>query len=978
MAGVVREGPDHALKDRSWRSNTFWVRCRPTGPTATGAARARGECRAFNADGDADLKIAPGDPWADAAARLPAGWSPDAVVLYLPYTAVPNCLWSAPIPLVGLAADWNLLWHGYRRVLPLCERVLTDAPGVEVMRRCGWGHGRAANLYGPEPALLGLPLDGPERDIDVLFVGNLNAAVQRERPPWLGRLARPAGRRTTIRTGVWGDGYRGLLRRSRVAFNRGVRGECNRRAFEAACCGALLFQERGNAETAAFFRDREECVYYGEDDLEDLLEHYLTREDARRALAAAAHARVQGLGFEALWEGALAGLGAEWPAIREAAARRPRPDAEAALLARTWQALGCEGPPDPALAADLDAALAARPGSAALHHARGLAAGLAGGADGPAAAALSFRRSLGCDPNNAVVGLSLAEALAALGHKELAADGARRTLTLLGRGGGLGPRALDAGRFPTGFDAFRVEWERAAWQNAGRPDAEARAKADLLRWRLHALLGELTGDLSHFREAALARPDLPTTLAALGCALGRFGRPAEAAPHLRRAVEANPFDRAAARALAQALKDAGDAGGARRLAEDRRLLHRAAPQAVPAESWFAEADPPGAEGGGAMASIIILCCDGLEYTRPCLESVLRRTRPPYKLVLVDNGSSDGTPAYLEEIRSRPGPARVEVVRNETNAGFPAGCNQGLARAKGRWVVFLNNDTVVTGGWLEGLTAPALRDPQVGMVGAVTNYSRPPQQVEVDYDGLKGMEAFAARRRLDHAGKALGVERLTGFCLLARRDVLEKVHGFDEGYGLGFFDDDDLSVKVLRAGYKLLVAQDVFVHHFGSRTFAALKVDCPRRLEENLRRFREKWGAAEAAGYRLPGPAAPPRAAAPRRRGSRGADERTGPPHARVAVHDREGRGGEPAGVPGLGRRPGGRGRGRGHRLGRPHQRGRRPLPRPGLRLPLGGRLRRRPQRDAPIRHGRLGLLARRRRPSRRRQPRKAQSPVRRS
>ena len=480
-----------------------------------------------------------------------------------------------------------------------------------------------------------------------------------------------------------------------------MRGECNRRAFEAACCGALLFQERGNAETAAFFRDREECVCYGGDDLEDLLEHYLTHEDEHRALAAAGQARVQGFGFEALWREALDGLEAEWPGVREAAARRPRPDADAALLARTWQALGCDHPPDPTLSVELDEALAAPPGSASLYHARGLVAGMAEAAGAAAQAAGCFRRALGCDSDDAVAGLSLVEALAAAGHGGLAAEGARRTLALLARGGGLPVRALDAAPFPPGFGFLRVEWERAAWANAGHADAEARAKADLLRWRLHGLLGELTGDLAHYREAALARPALAPGLAALGCcALGRAGKPAEAVPHLRRAVEADPFDRAAARALGQASRDAGDAEGARRLAADRRLLRRAAPQAVPEEPWFAEA----AAADGGLTSIVVLCCNELEYTRLCLESVLRRTRPPYELVLIDNGSADGTPTYLQEVRSRPGPARVEVVRNEANAGFPAGCNQGLARLRGGWVVFLNNDTVVTGGWLEGLTA----------------------------------------------------------------------------------------------------------------------------------------------------------------------------------------------------------------------------------------------------------------------------------
>ena len=196
-----------------------------------------------------------------------------------------------------------------------------------------------------------------------------------------------------------------------------------------------------------------------------------------------------------------------------------------------------------------------------------------------------------------------------------------------------------------------------------------------MRWRLHALLADLTGDLSHFHEAALAQPELPPARAALGSALGRAGRAAEAVPHLRRAVAGDPFDKAAARALHQALNDAGDPEGARRLARDRRLLRRAAPEAVPAEPWFAP-PPPAAD---ETASIVVLCCNELEYTRLCLESVLRRTRPPYELVLIDNGSADGTPDYLNEIRARPGPDRVEVARNETNRGFPAGCNQGLAR-----------------------------------------------------------------------------------------------------------------------------------------------------------------------------------------------------------------------------------------------------------------------------------------------------------
>ena len=129
------------------------------------------------------------------------------------------------------------------------------------------------------------------RDIDVLFVGNLNPTVQRERAPWLARLARLGRRwRVQIRTGIFGDAYRRLLHRARIVFHFSARGKVGRRAFEAANAGALIFQEAGNRELPTYFRDRQECVYYRPDDVEELLAHYLEHEPERQALAEAARA----------------------------------------------------------------------------------------------------------------------------------------------------------------------------------------------------------------------------------------------------------------------------------------------------------------------------------------------------------------------------------------------------------------------------------------------------------------------------------------------------------------------------------------------------------------------------------------------------------------------------------------------------------------------------------------------------------------
>src|ERR1700722_1141310 len=134
-------------------------------------ARASGECLTFGPQGP-DLVCQPDETWDKLQARLPKGWCPEFIVLWLPYTHIPEFLWSAPIPIVGLAADWNLLWHEYRQVLPRGDTVFTDAPGVEVMKRAGLHHVRAANLFGLERAFLEESRD-VVRDIDICFVGEI-------------------------------------------------------------------------------------------------------------------------------------------------------------------------------------------------------------------------------------------------------------------------------------------------------------------------------------------------------------------------------------------------------------------------------------------------------------------------------------------------------------------------------------------------------------------------------------------------------------------------------------------------------------------------------------------------------------------------------------------------------------------------------------------------------------------------------------
>ena len=258
--------------------------------------------------------------------------------------------------------------------------------------------------------------------------------------------------------------------------------------------------------------------------------------------------------------------------------------------------------------------------------------------------------------------------------------------------------------------------------------------------------------------------------------------------------------------------------------------------------------------GCARASIVMTAHDNLLFTRMSVESVLACTEyPDYELIVVDNGSADGTPEYLLQVAERN--PHVRLVLNEENAGFARACNQGLALADGDVLVLLNDDTLVTPGWLPRLIAP-LRDPQTGLAGAVTNRIGNEAEIPVTYRTWGQLLDFARARGQTHAEQVFDIGTLTMFCLALRREVFARIGPLDQRFEIGMLEDDDYSRRVREAGLRLVCAEDAFVHHFGETSFGKL-VPTGRYgeiLEENKRRFEEKWGEPWQPYERRPDPA----------------------------------------------------------------------------------------------------------------------------
>lgn len=254
------------------------------------------------------------------------------------------------------------------------------------------------------------------------------------------------------------------------------------------------------------------------------------------------------------------------------------------------------------------------------------------------------------------------------------------------------------------------------------------------------------------------------------------------------------------------------------------------------------------EKSAPVVSIVIPVFNALSLTQGCIRSLSQGIKDiQYEILVVDNASTDDTPIWLDsECKNNP---LLKVLTMEKNIGFGPAVNYGIRQSNGKFIVILNNDTIVTPGWLEHLLCALEKDPQLGIVSPVTNYVGEGPQIDKNAQNLppdvdvinKYAESIADRPDL-----LSEPNRLVFFCVMLRRELIDIIGYLDEGYEKGNFEDDDYCLRARMIGYRLAIVRNAFVYHHGSATFKSNRISHSQYMEKNRIRFYKKAGRIATA------------------------------------------------------------------------------------------------------------------------------------
>ncbi len=232
-----------------------------------------------------------------------------------------------------------------------------------------------------------------------------------------------------------------------------------------------------------------------------------------------------------------------------------------------------------------------------------------------------------------------------------------------------------------------------------------------------------------------------------------------------------------------------------------------------------------------------------DYTQQCVESIIKNTEYPYRLIIIDNGSEKETKEYLEGLKKDSRLSGYVLIRNEENQGYTIATNQGLEASDAEYVCLHNNDTIVMKGWLKEMVKVAELSREVGIINPASNNlgQRRPWYMS--------LEKYAEKLKRLYSGSYIELATAIGFSYVIKREVINKIGMLKVGYGLGNFEDTEYCIRAARNGYKSVIAMGAYVWHAENASFDLVD-NYEEMFKKNQKMFYELFGKPQRIIYIL--------------------------------------------------------------------------------------------------------------------------------
>lgn len=243
-------------------------------------------------------------------------------------------------------------------------------------------------------------------------------------------------------------------------------------------------------------------------------------------------------------------------------------------------------------------------------------------------------------------------------------------------------------------------------------------------------------------------------------------------------------------------------------------------------------------------SIVVCTFDYPSIVELCLDQIRKYADVPYELIVVDNGSDSEQLKYLQSQKD------IKLISNSENAGIASSYNQGAEIASGKYILFMTCYSLLTENSLKSMLACLKNEDNCAMVGPVSNNVSGHQNIQLPHQEINKLTDFIVQNREHNSGVRRRVFRLLSHCMMAKKKVLEEIGGFDERFGLGTYEDDDLCLRLINHSYALFISLDAFVYYINPLILPGADADSfYKRLRENRQKAFDKWGF-DIASYLL--------------------------------------------------------------------------------------------------------------------------------